>query len=149
MANQDVQQKLCTDPKPTAEETIQFAIAYEEGTYRQQSFGMLDKPNIKTEPTEVNNINQNNKRWGPVKKCFRCKGVYNQQHLKKCKAIGITCMKCGKKGHFARCCQTRGAGTFAKSRKVAKPPQRIQRLDEWSESSQGSNCRRGEGGTHN
>ena len=137
MANQDVQQKLCTEPKTTAEETIQFAIAYEEGTYRQQSFGKLDKSNIKTEATEVNNINQNNKRWGSAKKCFRYEGVFNQQHLKECKAIGITCMKCGKKGHFARCCQTRSAGTFAKSRKVAKPPQRIQRKDEWSKSSQG------------
>ena len=133
MTNQDVQQKLCTEPKTTAEETIQFAIAYEEGIYRQQSFGKLDKPNIKTEATEVNNINQNNKRWGPAKKCFRCEGVFNQQHLKECKAVGITCMKCGKNGHFAKCCQTRGAGTFAKSRKVAKPPQRIQRIDESSQ----------------
>ena len=46
MVNQEVQQKLCTEPKPTVEETIQFAVAYEEGTYRQQSFGMLEKPNI-------------------------------------------------------------------------------------------------------
>ena len=43
-------------------------------------------------------------------------------------------MKCGKKGHFAKCCQTKGAGKFAKSRKVSKQPQRIQRSDEWSES---------------
>ena len=70
MINQDVQQKLATEPKSTAEETIQFAIAYEEGTLRQQSFGTLEKPNtnIKTEATEVNNINQSNKRWGPTKK---------------------------------------------------------------------------------
>ena len=46
-------------------------------------------------------------------------------------------MKCGKKGHFTRCCQTKGAGMFGKSRKVAKNPQRIQRIDDWSESSQG------------
>ena len=43
-------------------------------------------------------------------------------------------MKCGKRGHFAKCCQTREAGVFAKSRKVAKPPQKIQRIDERSES---------------
>ena len=44
-------------------------------------------------------------------------------------------MKCGKKGHFAKCCQTKGAGNFAKkNRKLAKPPQRIQRIDEWSDS---------------
>ena len=45
-------------------------------------------------------------------------------------------MKCGKKGHFAKCCQTRGAGIFAKSRKVNKSPaQSIQRIDEWEDSS--------------
>ena len=122
MTNQYVQQKLCTEPKATAAETIQFAVAYEEGTLRQQSFGMLNKPNIKTEVTDVNNINESNKRWGPAKKCFRCEGVFTPQHLKECKALGVTCMKCGKKRHFARCCQTKGAGTFAKSRKVATPP---------------------------
>ena len=44
-------------------------------------------------------------------------------------------MKCGKKGHFAKYCQSRGAGTSAKSRKVAKPPRRLQRIDERDESS--------------
>ena len=44
-------------------------------------------------------------------------------------------MKCGKKGHFAKCCQTKGAGRFAKIRKVARAPQRIQRIDEWNDSS--------------
>ena len=43
-------------------------------------------------------------------------------------------MKCGKKGHFAKCRLTKGAGNFAKCRKVAKPPQRTQRIDEWSDS---------------
>ena len=106
-------------------DNIQLAIAYEEGAIRQQS---------KTEPTEINNINQNTKRWGPTKKCFHCE-VFTQQHLKESKAMRVTCMKCGKKGHFAKCCQTRGAGSFTKSRNVAKPPsQRIQRIDEWSES---------------
>ena len=28
------------------------------------------------------------------------------QHLKECKAMGVTCMKCGKRSHFA-CCQTK------------------------------------------
>ena len=49
--------------------------------------------------------------------------------------MGDTCMKCGKKGHFAKCCQTKRAVAFTKSCKVAKPPERIQRIDEWSENS--------------
>ena len=58
MANKEVQQKLCTDPKQTVNGTIQFAIAYGEGTIRQQSFDKLERPNINTEATEVNNINR-------------------------------------------------------------------------------------------
>ena len=122
MKNKKVQQKLCTEPK----KTIQFAISYEEGAMRQQSFDKLDKPNIKAEPNEINNINTAVKRWGPTKTCSRCEAPFSPQHLKECKAIGITCMECGKKGHFAKCCQTKGAGNFAKSRKVIKAPaQRI------------------------
>ena len=42
----------------------------------------------------------------------------------------------GRLFHFAKCCQIRGAGNFAKSRKVIKAPaQRIQRIDEWEDSS--------------
>ena len=118
MNNKEVQQKLCTEPKGTNGETIQFAISYEEGAMRQQSFDKLDKPNIKAEPNEIININTGVKRRGPTKKCFRCEAPFSLQHLKECKAIGITCMKCGKKGHFAKCCQTKGAGNLAKSRKV-------------------------------
>ena len=137
MTNEEVQQKLCTEPKTTVNDNIHFATAYEEGTIRQQSFNNKEKPKIKTEPTEINIINQNAKRWGPTKKCFRCEGNFTLQHLKECKAMGITWMKCGKKGHFAKCCRTKGAGNFAKSRKVAKQSQRIQRIDEWSESGNG------------
>ena len=69
--NKDVQQKLCTEPKNTIAETIQFAITYEEGALRQQSFDKLDKPNIKPEPNEIKNITTGTKRWGPTKKGFR------------------------------------------------------------------------------
>ena len=51
----------------------------------------------------------------------------------------ITCMKCGRKGHFTKCCQTKGAGNFAKSKKTIKAPaQRIRRKDEWEDSSSDS-----------
>ena len=58
MAKKHVQQKLCTEPKTTVNETIQFAIAYEEGTTRQTSIDKLERPNLKSKATEVNNI------WG-------------------------------------------------------------------------------------
>ena len=102
MNNKEVQQKLCTEPKTSIADTIQFAIAYEEGTLRQQTFDKLDKPNIKHEPNEINNINTETKRWGPTKKCFRCEAPFSPQHLKECKAMGITCMKCRKKGSFCK-----------------------------------------------
>ena len=109
MNNKGVHHKLCTEQKDTIAETIQFAISYEEGAMRQQSFDKMDKPNIKAEPNEINNINTKVKRWGPNKMCFRCEAPFNPQHLKECQAIGITCMKCGKKGHFTKCCRTKGA----------------------------------------
>ena len=68
MNNKDVQQKLCTEPKSTIADTIQFAISYEEGALQQQSFEKMDKPNIKPEPNEINNITPGTKRWGPTKK---------------------------------------------------------------------------------
>ena len=42
MSNEDVQQKLYTEPKATIADTIQFAISIEEGALRQQSFDNLD-----------------------------------------------------------------------------------------------------------
>ena len=84
MINKDVQRKLCTELKSTVAEIIQFAIAYEEGTIRQQSFDQLDKPQIKKEVNAMNNVSPNNKRWGPPKKCFRCVGLITPQHLKEC-----------------------------------------------------------------
>ena len=113
-------------------EIIHFAKSYEEGASRQQSFDKLDKPNMKAEPNEINNIRTGIKRWEPTKKCFRCEALLSPQHLMECKAMGITCIKRRKKCHYAKCCQTNGTGNFLKSRKIIKAPsQRIQRIDEW------------------
>ena len=58
MMNKDVQQKLCTEPKTTKEENIDFAIAYEEGTIWQKAFDKLEKLDVNTESGEINNVNQ-------------------------------------------------------------------------------------------
>ena len=87
----------------------------------------------------MNNVNQSVTKSVTHQECFRCEAHFTTQHLKECKAMGITCMKCGKKGNFAKLCQTKGAGNFAKSRKVMRPPQQqIQRIDEWDETSNDS-----------
>ena len=46
ISNKYVQQKLRTEPKSTVNETIQFAISYEERALLQQSFENMDKPNL-------------------------------------------------------------------------------------------------------
>ena len=61
--NKDVQQNLSTDLKATIQKTIQFAIVHQKGATRQQSFSehpidKLEKPNLKTETNETNNINK-------------------------------------------------------------------------------------------
>ena len=85
MSNKDVQQKLCTEPKATIADTIQFAISYKEGAMRQQPFDNLDKPNIKAEPSEINNINVGVKRWGQVKNTFDVKPYLTHNILKNAK----------------------------------------------------------------
>ena len=72
MTNKEVQQKLCTEPKGTVADNIQFAIAYEEGIIKQQSFDQLEKPQIKAEVNVINNTNTN-KRWGPPKEILDAK----------------------------------------------------------------------------
>ena len=53
--------------------------------------------------------------------------------------MGVTCEKFRKKGHFAKCCQTKALKSPPRSRKVIKAPaQRIQRIEEWVDSSSGS-----------
>ena len=94
MNKKEVQQKLCTEPKDTFAEKIQFVISYEEGVMRQPSFDKSDEPNIAAEPNEINNMSTGIKRLGPTKKCFRCEAPFSPQHLKECKAMNITCIKC-------------------------------------------------------
>ena len=68
MSNKDVPQKLCTEPKATIADTIQFTISFEEGALRKQLFAKLDNPNIKADPSELNNINAGVKPRGNKQK---------------------------------------------------------------------------------
>ena len=125
LINKEVQQKLCTEPK-TTERQYKVCDSIRRGNYQTTIIRQHGKTQNKNRIAGNKQHKPKCKKMGTAKKCFRCEGIFTPQHLKECKAIGITCMKCGKKGHFAKCCQTKGPGNFAKSRKVAKPPQRIQ-----------------------
>ena len=70
MSNKDVPQKLCTEPKATIADTIQFTISFEEGALRKQLCAKLDNPNLftKADPSELNNINAGVKPRGNKQK---------------------------------------------------------------------------------
>ena len=96
MRNPAVQEKLCTEPKNTPKEALDFAIAFEEGSLRQKSYGK-NKVEIKAEP--ICSINKK-------KNCLRC-GMENftMDHLKVCRAQGKQCNQCGMTGHFGKVCR--------------------------------------------
>ena len=99
MANKQVQEKLCTEPKETPTEALQFASAFEDGLKRQKSYNYINQePRVKDEP--VCAVSTSNSR-----ECWRC-GAANStpDHLKRCKAPEAMCNYCGRKGHLERVC---------------------------------------------
>ena len=123
MKNLTVQERLCTEPKTNPKDALEFAIAFEEGSLRQKSYGE-SKIAIKQEP--VCNIN-------PKKNCTRC-GMENftPEHLAVCKAKGKKCNNCGVLGHFGRVCKR----PQVKRTQPNKGPRRINWVEEESESNE-------------
>ena len=96
MENLAVQEKLCTEPKTSPKDALDFAIAYEEGTLRQKLCGDTNV-SIKSEPICV---------VTKKKDCLRC-GTENfsVEHWKVCPAKGKKCNNCGILDHFGRVCR--------------------------------------------
>ena len=128
MRNAAVQEKLCTEPKSTPQDALQFAIAYEEGTLRQKSYGDTAKTIIKEEP--ICNIQQQRKS------CTRCGAEnFTIEHLAQCKAKGKRCNNCGIIGHFSRACKkpTQAQNKNNQGGSKQRPPRRVNWVDEESE----------------
>ena len=111
-----VQEKLCTEPKATPKEALEFAIAFEEGSLRQKSYGE-SKIEIKTEP--VCNVNK--------RKNCPCCGMENftMDHLKVCRAKGKQCNRCEMTGHFGKVCKR-----VQKQRQQKQLPRRVNLVEE-------------------
>ena len=124
MANKQVQEKLCTEPKETPAEALQFAIALEYGLKRQKSYGYINQePKIKEEP--ICAVSSSNSR-----ECWKCgAGNVTLDHLKRCKAPEAMCNYCGRKGHLERVCNPKKKDTFQKNGKTRGFGNRVQLVD--------------------
>ena len=130
MNNKQVQEKLCTEPKENPAEAVQFAIAFEDGLKRQNSYGYISQePKIKEEPICAVSTSQQ-------RECWRCgAGNFTLDHLSKCKAPNAMCNYCGRKGHLERVCNQKKKDTntkFGSSRgngNTARSGNRVQKVD--------------------
>ena len=101
MHNKAVQERLCTEPKNSPNEALQFAVAFKEGVKRPISYGSQNWDSefkTKDEQFLVCTITSG-------KICFRCGAlICKAKHTSQCRAAK---KKCGKRrifGRFTRCC---------------------------------------------
>ena len=119
MNNKKVQEKLCVELFNDPQDTLKYAISYEEGVKRQKTMVIRvaesSKVAIKTEPVcAVERVNK--------KECFRCGvGNFTADHIKKCPATNHKCEFCDITGHLEQCCNQK----YPERRKQMK--QRLQR----------------------
>ena len=124
MNNKQVQEKLCTEPKENPAEALQFAIAFEDGLKRQNSYGYISQePKIKEEP--ICAVSTSKQR-----ECWRCEaGNFTLDDLSKCKAPNAMCNYCGRKGHLERVCNQKKNVSNTKVGKSRGIGNRVQRVD--------------------
>ena len=122
MINNQVQEKLCTEPKKNPAEALQFAIAFEDGLKRQKSCGYVSQE-VKVEEEPTCAVSSSNTR-----ECWRYgAGNFTLEHLSKCKALNAMCNYCGRKRHLERVCSQKNSNLkFDNSRGFGK---RVQRVD--------------------
>ena len=137
MRYKDIQRELCIRPGTTPEETLKSAMLQEKGaqtatdlqkqlgssasmgSFSQSGSNSGQNTRIKQEPTFsvqekklADRINraQNNKSKGANEKaklCYFCGNRFSSNHKQSCPARNVTCRNCSKKGHFAKCCNSK------------------------------------------
>ena len=102
MNNKKIQEKLCVEPFNDPQNSLQYAISYEEGVKRQKTMGIgvaeCSKVAIKSEPVcAAERVNKT--------ECFRCGvGNFTTHHIKKCPATNHKCEFCDIIGNLEKCC---------------------------------------------
>ena len=84
VSNQQVQEKLCTEPKQNPLDELQFAIAYEDGLKRKRTIGNpYISVSVKEKPVFAVTQKSDNKE------CWRCRtGKFRAALLNNCKGSG-------------------------------------------------------------
>ena len=137
MRYKDIKRELCIRPGTTPEETLKSALLQEKGaqtatdlqkqlgssasmgSFSQSGVTSGQNTRIKQEPTfsvqgkklsDRINRAQNNKSKGTNEKaklCYFCGNKFSANHKQSCPARNVTCRNCSKKGHFAKCCNSK------------------------------------------
>ena len=137
MRYKDIQRELCIRPGATPEDTLKSALLQEKGAqtatdlqrqlrssasmgnFSQSGATSGHNTRIKQEPTfsvqgkklsDRISRAQNSKSKGnneKSKSCYFCGNRFSANHKQSCPARNVTCKNCSKKGHFAKCCNSK------------------------------------------
>ena len=137
MRYKDIQRELCIHPGATPEDSLKSALLQEKGaqtaTDLQRQLGssssmgnssqsgatLGQNSRIKQEPTfsvqgkklsDRISRAQNSKQKGINEKsrsCYFCGNRFSANHKQSCPARNVICRNCNKKGHFAKCCNSK------------------------------------------
>ena len=137
MRYKDIQRELCIHPGATPEDSLKSALLQEKGaqtaTDLQRQLGssssmgnssqsgatLGQNSRIKQEPifsvqgkklSDRISRAQNSKQKGineKSKSCYFCGNRFSANHKQSCPARNVICRNCNKKGHFAKCCNSK------------------------------------------
>ena len=121
MRYNDAQRKLLPEKGAQTATDLQkqFGISASMGSFSQSGSSAGQNTRIKQEPTfsvqgkklsDRINQAQNYRSKGANEKaklCYFCGNRFSANHKQSCPARNVTCRNCSKKGHFAKCCNSK------------------------------------------
>ena len=129
MRYKDIQRELCIHPGATPEDSLKSALLQEKGaqtgssssTGNSSQAGAILGQNSRIKQESTFSVQgkklsdrisraQNSKQKGfkeKSKSCYFCGNRFSANHKQSCPARNVTCRNCNKKGHFAKCCNSK------------------------------------------